>query len=330
MNRSVMAFRVGLFTLLGIALIGVAFVLASGGRWFAPKQRVVMHFDGSVFGLPLGAPVVFRGVRLGRVVSVGLAGASAPGAIAVSADLDQDLLRELQGQAADLNALLARGLSARLATQSLLTGQLYVDLDLRGAPSSGAAAAAAPGGPLQIPTTQTQMQALQAQLEGLDLAQIGRDVGAVATSARQLLAGPQPARALASVADAAGALEKLAQRLDQRMRPLADAAQGTLADARTAMQQLGGAAQRASAAASQVETLAASGAPLVGRVQQLADELSRTAAALREASSEDSSLRVNADRALQDVSRAARALREVGELLERNPDALLRGRAAAP
>ena len=40
-------------------------------------------------------------------------------------------------------------------------------------------------------------------------------------------------------------------------------------------------------------------------------------------------MRQNADRALTDVSRAARSLRELTELLDRHPDALLRGRGEA-
>ena len=48
----------------------------------------------------------------------------------------------------------------------------------------------------------------------------------------------------------------------------------------------------------------------------LAREGGPAAVTLREAAADDSALRLNADRALQDVARAARALRELGELLE--------------
>jgi paraquat-inducible protein B len=64
-------------------------------------------------------------------------------------------------------------------------------------------------------------------------------------------------------------------------------------------------------------------------MQRAADELARSAATLREAAAEDSALRLHADRALQDVARAARSLRELGETLERNPDAFWRGRDEA-
>ncbi|MDP2005661.1 MAG: MlaD family protein [Rubrivivax sp.] len=364
------AWRVGLFALLGLVLLAVTTVLATGG-WFAASERAVMRFDSSVFGLQTGAPVVFRGVRVGQVTAIGFApaapGASAaPGGLAVpvTAEFDRDLVRELQaaaggtgtaaraaGAAASaavatasvgsntaVKALVARGLVARLALQSLLTGQLYVDLDFDADSAAlPLAAALSPGGLPLIPTTATRLQTLQAQLEGLDLAQIGRDVAAVAASARQLLAGPEPARALARTADAAQALEKLALRLERDIAPLARAAQGSFTEGRRALQDLGAgarqfgvAAQQVAGAASQVQALARGGTPVLAEVQRAAAELGRAAASLRAAAGEDSALRGEAERALQDVSRAARALREVGETLERHPDALLRGRASPP
>ena len=352
------AWRVGLFALLGLALLAVATVLATGG-WFAASERAVMRFDSSVFGLQTGAPVVFRGVRVGQVTAIGFA-PGAPGGLAVpvTAEFDRDLLRELRGAAgaaagasasaaasaagagsnSAVKGLVARGLVARLALQSLLTGQLYVDLDfddsLAAAP---VAVAATPGGLPLIPTTATRLQTLQAQLEGLDLAQIGRDVAAVAASMRQLLAGPEPARVLSRTADAAQALEKLAQRLERDIAPLARAAQGSFTEGQRALQDLGAgarqfsrAAQQVAGAASQVQALASGGTPVLAEVQRAATELGRAAASLRAAAGEDSTLRGEAERALQDVSRAARALREVGEMLERHPDALLRGRAGPP
>jgi len=64
----------------------------------------------------------------------------------------------------------------------------------------------------------------------------------------------------------------------------------------------------------------------VARAQQAADELARAAAAIRAVTADDSSLRQRSDEALTEVARAARALRELAELLEKQPDALLRGK----
>ena len=330
-----MAWRVGLFALLGLALLLAAIVGST--RWFAATESAQMRFDGSVFGLQVGAPVVFRGVRIGQVSAFGLAPLGPLGvAVPVTAEFDRALLRELlgPGPAADplVSALVARGLVARLALQSLLTGQLYVDLDID--PARASAAPAASAGLPAIPTEPTRLQTLQAQLQGLDLAQIGQDLAALARSARLLMAGPQPERALARTADAAAALERLATRLERELGPLSSSARTALADTRSAMQQLGQGAQQVGGAAvalqGQARSVAEATTPLLAELRRSAEELALTAAALRQATAEDSNLRLGTERALQDVSRAARSLRELSETLESHPDLLLRGRATAP
>lgn len=72
----------------------------------------------------------------------------------VVAALDRDRIHDLKGgsiadnPALSLPALVERGLSAQLATQSLLTGQLYIDLDLR---PGGQPARRAADGMVEIP-----------------------------------------------------------------------------------------------------------------------------------------------------------------------------------
>lgn len=364
--------RVGLFTLAGAALLVLATALV-GGRWFAATEPATMRFDSSVYGLQIGAPVVLRGVRVGQVSRITLAPAGPQGLeMPVTAEFDRALLAGVLGPAAlERGALLPalvpvlvrQGLVARLATQSLLTGLLYVDLDIDPARAETRAVASdATAAMPAIPTERTQLQTLQAQLQALDLQQIGRDLAAVAAATRELLAEPQARRALVDTAAAAQALTSLAQRLDREIGPLARAADRTLAESQRTLAQwapaaqqmaqqvaaaasqvgdaaaqvggaaahLGGAAAQVGSAAAQVQALATAGTPLVADLRLTASELGRSAATLREAAAEDSALRLNADRALHDLARAARSLAELGELLERHPDALLRGRATAP
>ena len=349
--------RVGLFTLAGMALLVLATVVV-GGRWFAATESATMRFDSSVYGLQIGAPVVLRGVRVGQVIRIVLAPAGPQGLeMPVTAEFDRALLAGVLGPAAPergalMPALIRQGLVARLATQSLLTGLLYVDLDIEPARAAGLAPAPAAATAMPaIPTEHTQLQTLQAQLQALDLQQIGRDLAAVAASTRELLADPQARRALVDTAAAAQALTQLAQRLDREIGPLARAADRTLTESQRALQQwapvarqvaaaasqvgaagaqLGSAAAQVGSAAAQVQVLVTAGTPLVADLRQTATELGRSAATLREAAAEDSVLRLNADRALQDLARAARSLGELSNLLERHPDALLRGRVATP
>src|SRR4029453_15074253 len=63
---------VGAFVLGGLAL-GVAAILFFGGtRLFQRTSYAVVFFEGSVAGLDIGAPVTFRGVRLGSVQRMAL------------------------------------------------------------------------------------------------------------------------------------------------------------------------------------------------------------------------------------------------------------------
>jgi paraquat-inducible protein B len=361
------ALRVGLFTLAGLVLLGLALATA-GGRWSSAKERAVMHFQTSVYGLQIGAPVVLRGVQVGQVTAIGLAPGSGAGlTLPVTAEFDVALLRPLleAPAAADpgaapsvlrkprqaLPALIAHGLVARLATQSLLTGLLYVDLDLTEAPGSGPASGATTEGLPLIPTLPTRLQTLQAQLEGLDLGQIGRDLAAVAASTRELLAAPQARQALSRTAESAQALQQLARALQRDAGPLARSAQDTLAQTRLALAQVeplllqaapalrsaGAAASQVAAAASQVgdaaaqaSALARAAQPLVGDLRRSADELARAAATLREATAPESPVRRQTEAALQEVTQAAAALRALATLLEQHPSAIVWGRPKTP
>src|SRR5262249_48838597 len=56
---------------LGAVALGVAAILAlSSGNWLARRDRFSVYFPGSVKGLTQGAPVTFRGVKVGEVYDV--------------------------------------------------------------------------------------------------------------------------------------------------------------------------------------------------------------------------------------------------------------------
>jgi paraquat-inducible protein B len=65
-------------------------------------------------------------------------------------------------------------------------------------------------------------------------------------------------------------------------------------------------------------------------VQQAAEELGRSAAALRAATSDESANAQSLQRALGDVSRAARAVRGLAEQIEQQPQSLIRGKEGTP
>lgn len=346
MNRR--AWRLGLFTLLGLALLVAAVVAVFGLRLFARSDRAVMHFEGSLYGLSVGAPVMFRGLYLGSVVDIGLAHAGSGQGLRlpVQARLDGSRVDQLLGPAdaaastpagPPLATLVQRGLRAQLVTQSLLTGQRYIELDLPATPPPPAGSSGErPDGLVEIPSA-APARTLQDQLAELDLAGLVREATAAAAALRALGSSrPRLERSLADVGQAATSLNHLARALQQRSGPLAEAAQATLAETRRAAsaveagsRQLGTpwaqAGERVSAAASQLEATLAPDAPLPRSLQRAADELGRSAVSLRRALGDESALPADLQRSLNDLSQAAQALRDLAQMLRRHPNALLFG-----
>lgn len=317
MNRA--ALRVGLLVVVGVAVLALVGLML-GGRWLAATERGQLRYTTSVYGLQEGAPVVFRGVRIGQVTAVRLT----PQDAVVTVQLERERLAQLLPDAPSgplLPTLIDKGLIAKLATQSLLTGLLYVDLEL--APGTSRAAAAPGQEPPQIPTAPNTLQNLKAQLDQLNVGQIAEDLAAIATSTRKLVGNPQIPLAIARAGDAAQSVQRLADDLRQRLPPLTNQTGDALA-------RVGKAADRVNAAAARLQDTTGKADPLLTSLHQTSESLGRAAAALSEAAGSDSALRVNTNRALEDVARAARSLRELGDTLERHPDALLRGRQTQP
>lgn len=321
----------GLFVVSGLIVLFIAVVALAGGRLLVHKQKVVMHYAGSVYGLQVGAPVVFRGVRLGSVSAIGVAydADTRNVTIPVTAELDREMLASISGDkpgTTDPNALpslVQRGLRAQLATQSLLTGQLYVDLDFR--PEKPAKLVSDdPRG--EIPTIATAFQELRNQVDNLDLRRLVDDVSAIASSTRRMVSGPEANHVLKNLEVATANLRQVSDTMDKRLNPLLDSAQDTLATTRLSMQRVGDAASSVKVSAQRVGANFGPDAPLMQSLRRSADELSRSATALREAAGEDSPTNQNLQRALHDVSQAARELRELANTLDEQPESVLKGR----
>src|SRR5205807_4801515 len=136
MGRRVSPTLIGAFVLVGTALAVAALVVFGSGKFFHHKYRFVLYFEGSVNGLNIGAPVKFKGVEIGSVSQVLLdfENPSRDFRIPVIIQLDADKLDQL-GSNADfddprvMKTAIEHGLRGQLATQSLVTGLQFVELD---------------------------------------------------------------------------------------------------------------------------------------------------------------------------------------------------------
>jgi len=247
-----------------------------------------LRFTETLRGLSVGAPVDFRGIQIGEVISISpdvdvdAADVGLQVDIAVFPERMQSRRDATQDMSeADFRAfvdrLIKRGLRAQLRNGSLVTGQLYVAMDFF--PNAGAAKIDWAGQPPQLPTQRGSLDELQATLSRIAAKLDRLPLDDIAAETR---------RAIAGLASAVERTEALMQRLDglasNEVRAAVAETQQTMAEAR--------------AAVADGRRLLASDAPLQ---QDLRDSL-------------------------QELSRAAQSLRHLADTLERNPEALLRGK----
>ncbi|OYV34132.1 MAG: mammalian cell entry protein [Rhodospirillales bacterium 20-64-7] len=134
MDHKRAAFRVGLFTLAGIASL-LALVFFLSGSALHPGIPFETYFQESVQGLDVGTEVKFRGVTIGKVTDVGLVTAEYPPAnikdenekvyqlVVVRFRVDPKKL----GHVDDIQQAVNRGLRVQIAPQGI-TGLAYVEL----------------------------------------------------------------------------------------------------------------------------------------------------------------------------------------------------------
>ncbi|MDP3207978.1 MAG: MlaD family protein [Rhodoglobus sp.] len=128
---------VGAFVI-GAMVLAVGALFSFGGvNFFSKPQRFVVFFDESVHGLDQGSQVKLRGVRVGRVIDLNIRydAQRNHSVIAVICEFSKNVLSDERGEPidvsdrAELQAMIDRGLRARLEVQALATGMLFVGLN---------------------------------------------------------------------------------------------------------------------------------------------------------------------------------------------------------
>jgi len=318
---------IGAFVVGAIVLVVGAVAIIGSGRLFRKTYEFVLYFEGSVSGLREGAPVKFKGVEIGAITSIllQLDDGAASNRIPVIIKLDANKIsgHGVGGSLTDpagLKAAIDRGLRGQLQTESIVTGVLFVALDL--VPDSPAKFVQPPGSRYpEIPTIATTLQKAQdilgqllAKLDDIDfkdllssLANAVKNIDGIAKNkdlreafagANRLINKPELHAAIQSldqtvlkVSQAADGVQKVAGSLDRSVATLAVDLKETLTGVRDAVKQI---------------------QSTVANVDGFVDPNSPTAFELT--------------KALKELSGAARSLRLMADFLERNPRALLFGR----
>ena len=125
---------IGVFVLGALALAVIALVIFGSGKFFERRITYVMYFDGSVKGLNIGSPVVFRGVKIGSVKDIELKADAKDFKVFIPVYVQVEpqkvtVIKGAPGQGQYIEELIKKGLRAQLEMQSIVTGQLMINVD---------------------------------------------------------------------------------------------------------------------------------------------------------------------------------------------------------
>jgi paraquat-inducible protein B len=332
MSRQANATLIGAFVFGALLLSTVTVMLLAGGTFLQERRQHIVYFEGAAQGLQIGAPVMFLGVKVGRVsqIQIGLDERNQRFLVPVTIEIEPNTVRSHSGEIVDLREhatmrqLVERGLRARLRMQSLLTGQLYVDLDFH--PERPLRFFSTSATESEIPAIPTQVQEIANRLESFQADLFLADLAAISGALKTVLSDPATGEIPARMKSVLSRLESLAARLESETQP-------TLRDLRANLPELGHTLQavqvamdRVGTAADRVATLADPDGTLLGQWTRASGEIQAAAQALASLAADESPALVTFNDALKEITKAARALRTLAESLERHPEALLRGR----
>jgi len=333
---------IGIFVVGAIALAVIAIVVLGSGKLFKKTTPAVCYFEGSVGGLNVGAPVVFRGVKIGTVTEVAFRfdpkGVSVT--IPVFIELEQRRERVTKKETIETyKKLIDRGLKAQLEMQSIVTGQLQIALDFY--PDKPAKYVKADPEYFEIPTIQSPLQELTKKIEKIPIDEIFQKVLSAVEGIEKVVNSPEITEAIRSLNLALEDVRKLARNVDGQVGPLASNLNETVQDIRGLVQnanvRVTGLASSLDETVKDVRGVVRNVdnriGPLTASLEGTLKSLEATLIVAQKAMDditgtvgEDSPMFYQMNRTFEEVQALARSIRVLTDYLERHPESLLRGK----
>lgn len=323
MTRHANPTLIGFFIIGAIVLVVIGIGALAPTAWFVDRPTFISFFDESVNGLEVGAPVKFQGVPVGEVRSIDIRINLEENTydVPVLFDINLEQLTAHTGGYVNLeddqvlSEHIGSGLRAQLEMESIVTGLLFINLTYVEDPERPDLALATTEYP-QIPTrpspfaalgteagelmatTHNVLHQLSDRLDRLDVEAINESLVASAESIERLASSPDLRRTLSNLPTATAEFNR------------------TLAEVQLVAGRIGNMLD-----------------PLQLQVEEAGGEAVRTLQAMQEAIDDtrgvlttDAGIGYRLDQALESLTEAAEALRQLALSLERDPSMLIRGR----
>lgn len=296
---------------------------------YSNRNYYVLNFEESIRGLKPGAPVEFRGYKIGEVVDVKLIFSGkeldfqTPVLIAFEPDRIgykdvKALIKDKNSGEKVINYLVSRGYRAQLRSGILLTGQQYVNMDFF------------PNAPYdeikdtkpykEFPTIAStmsqipdQVESLMNQLTKIPFEQIGTELLSTIKNANKVVGSEELFQSVQRLERSMVNIETITQKLDQLT-----ASEETLQSVKDLQTSLENLKKLSNELNRQMDN-------------ELGDTIKKghqTLEAAENLLSEDSPMMNDLSTTLQELSRAARSINELVDYLEQHPDSIIFGKGA--
>lgn len=333
---------IGAFVILALILGVAAVILFGSGKLFSQSERFVMYFEDSLNGLDLGAPVKFKGVRIGEVTDIRIRYRQNGDSnhVPVFIDIDTERLQTVHNVQVDLAdyeqfqyQVLALNLRSTLQQESFVTGKLFIEMDYfpdapppqfvqqKGNQYSGPVF-------MEIPTLRSglteviqKVSLMVNEISQIDFGLMGQRINSILGSLERKL-DELDVRAINE--HAVTTLENVnillsdpeLRRLAGRLNGSLDQLEKLLIESQDLVNNLDG----------QIEPLGASLQRVASRTESTLTEAESLLANLSEMTDPESPTRDQLQMALEEMTRTLRSLRQLTDYLERNPNALFTGK----
>ncbi len=305
---------IGGFVVLAVAILAASLVVFGSGKFFKKTQRFVLYFDESIKGLNVGAPVLFQGVQVGSVVSITIIADQKKQQVEIPVIIEVELdrfqffeARKIADPQKNMPRLIDKGLRAMLEMQSLITGQLLIELNFF--PDTPVVLKKISQEYVEIPTIPSTTTKVAQALEKIDIGAIQQKLESVLDGMAKLVNDPELPATIRDLKETLQSTRKLIAKVDKQLDPLTKDIKRTVKD---------------------FGKLAKDFDPhmkeLTSSVEKTLAGLDKTMHAVRGVVSEDAPVMVDLENTLKELSAMSRSLRELTSYLDQHPESLIRGK----
>lgn len=323
---------IGIFIAGAIVILFASLVIFGSGRFFQPTKDLMLTFQEPVTGLDVGAPVKLMGVTVGSVKEIRIGvGDETNGVFLVNVVIQIDLENtqasfgnyqiDIEDRIQFEKLTKDLGLRGQLDVQSMVSGQLYVSLDIQPDRQGFQLNHEEENDLWEVPTIpstkQKLMQSLVTSLENLTqfdvkgtseklkgllddlrtdlkalkLEQTGPDLAKTVAELNSLVSSPELRTAITNLNITLNQMNELSGKLNDRVDPILTAAEVSLNKAGTTI-----------------------------------DEATKTLRQLQAQLGPNSTLGLELVRTLEEASLTLNSLRQLAQEIQRNPSSLITGK----